>query len=260
VRIIRGGTGCASPALLTARRLCSLLLDLLYPRDCCGCGQLLSPGDDAAFCHQCLGRVRRADVGGCTVCGTPDIATAHPCPACTRQPPAFGQARAWAYYSTAAPERNPVGRAIWALKYGRRLDVGRRLGRELALARRYPPGQHDILIPVPLHPRRLRWRGFNHACVLAAPTARTLGIPLAARLLHRTRDTESQVTLTEPERHRNVRQAFSVPCRDRVAGSRVLLVDDVLTTGATANACATALRAAGARAVDVLTLALALRA
>jgi ComF family protein len=220
----------------------------------------LPAGDGAVFCRQCLGRVRRADAGGCPVCGTPDIAPAHPCPACARHPPAFRQARAWAYYSTTAPERNPVGRAIWTLKYGRRLDVGRRLGRELALARPYPPGQHDVLVPVPLHPRRLRWRGFNHACVLAAHTARTLGIPLAPGLLRRTRDTEAQVSLTEPERHRNVRQAFSVPRKDRVAGSRVLLLDDVLTTGATANACAAALLAAGARSVDVLALALALRA
>ncbi len=245
---------------MAAWRFGALLLDLLYPRDCCGCGDLLPPGDDAAFCHSCAPRVRRAEAAGCPVCGTPEIGTERPCPRCTRHPPAFRQARAWAYYSTAAPERNPVGRAIRALKYERRLDLGPRLGRQLAAARRYRTGEHDILIPVPLHVQRLRWRGFNHACVLALPTARDLGIPLAPHLLRRMHHTEPQVSLTEAERHLNVRGAFFVPDHGRVAGTRVLLLDDVYTTGATADACAAALLAAGARSVDVLTLALTLRA
>ncbi len=119
----------------------------------------------------------------------------------------------------------------------------------------FRPGEHDLVIPVPLHRDRLRWRGFNHAYFLAAPLARRLFLPLAATALCRKRATQPQVSLPERARLDNVRGAFGVPDYRRVAGRRILLVDDVYTTGATAAACAAALDRAGASVVDVLTLA-----
>jgi len=108
---------------------------------------------------------------------------------------------------------------------------------------------------VPLHPSRLRWRGFNQAALLAAPVARRLGCKLDVRSLIRVVATTPQTAKDIQTRRRNVRNAFAVRRPGRIANRRVLLVDDVMTTGATANECARTLRAAGARSVDVLTLA-----
>jgi ComF family protein len=116
-------------------------------------------------------------------------------------------------------------------------------------------GEHDLVVPVPLHRDRLRWRGFNHSCLLAAPLARRLSLPLAPTVVCRKRATQPQVSLPETRRLSNVRGAFGVPDHRRVAGRRILLVDDVYTTGATVAACATALDRAGAAVIDVLTLA-----
>ncbi len=151
-----------------------------------------------------------------------------------------------------------MARALWAFKYHGRTDIGWRLGTMLGMRCPFAPGEHDVVVPVPLHPARLRRRGFNQAWVLATPVARRLQVPIVGSRLRRVRPTASQVALPERDRRRNVRGAFVVVARRPVAGLRVLLVDDVFTTGATVAECARALSAAGAAAVDALTLARAM--
>jgi ComF family protein len=119
-------------------------------------------------------------------------------------------------------------------------------------------GDYDLIMPVPLHPSRLRWRGFNQAALLGNAVARRLGRPLDAGSLVRVRETDPQTGKNMRERRQNIRDAFAIRRPARIANRRVLLVDDVMTTGATVDECARTLLAAGARRVDVLTLARAL--
>jgi ComF family protein len=113
----------------------------------------------------------------------------------------------------------------------------------------------ELIVPIPLHPRRLRQRGFNQAVLLARPLGRMLGIATYPRVLKRVRNTPPQVNLKPEERRKNVRGAFAVSERQRVYGREVIVVDDVYTTGATVQECAKVLKKAGAEAVHVLTLA-----
>lgn len=147
--------------------------------------------------------------------------------------------------------------ALGRLKYGDRADLGPRLGRMMLPAAEHLRGQVDVVVPVPLHPRRLAERGYNQAALLARPVTRALGARSAPRALARYRNTPRQALLDRAERLANVRQAFAVSDRASILGARVLLVDDVRTTGATLDACAMALEAAGAR--DVIELVLAQR-
>jgi len=146
--------------------------------------------------------------------------------------------------------------AILLFKYGGRPSLGSHLGRLMAEAAGglCDPRQFDLLIPVPLHPSRERERGFNQAALLAKEVGSAWGRRVGQRLLHRVRATEAQ-SGRRPEREANVKGAFEVAQPDRVEGRRLLLIDDVFTTGATANECAKALLAAGAAEVAVFTLA-----
>jgi ComF family protein len=147
--------------------------------------------------------------------------------------------------------------AIHELKYRGRRRVARRLARALledAHAQDLVAGSH-VLVPVPLHPRRLRERGFNQASLIAREIGRQTGRPCGEGVLVRRRDTAAQTGLSAAARRRNVEGAFVVRRRALVAGQVVTLVDDVLTTGATAGACAWALRIAGAREVRLLSVA-----
>lgn len=170
-------------------------------------------------------------------------------------------ARALVPWTRAAHEDDPVGaayeyggplaRAITRMKYSDRPDLARPLGH--ALARGAPIARPDAIVPVPLHPKRLAERGFNQTALLARPLARLMGAPLVLRALVRTRDTPRQATLSRAARLQNVDGAF-IGSRV-VRGRRVLLVDDVCTTGATLRACIRALRAAGALEVAAFVLA-----
>jgi ComF family protein len=155
-------------------------------------------------------------------------------------------------YLPATTGLNALAAAVHALKYGRRRRVAAALGALLAM--RYPYAPEALLVPVPLHVNRLRSRGFNQALLLARALARHRGLEVAARALVRRRDTHMQPGLSAPDRRRNLRGAFAVREPARIAGRHVVLVDDVLTTGATADACATVLHAAGAARVDVFTV------
>jgi ComF family protein len=150
-------------------------------------------------------------------------------------------------------ESDPLKMVLQRYKYSRDVSLARPLGALLAERAPLPIGDYDVLMPVPLHIDRLRWRGFNQALLLAHRLAG--GVAVDAMSLQRVRPTVPQVELTETERRRNVAGAFRVARPDRVRGRRILLVDDVYTTGATVDECSRALLRAAARAVDVLVLA-----
>jgi ComF family protein len=155
------------------------------------------------------------------------------------------------------PYEGSLRTVLQAFKYRRR----RRLAGRLADALLSEPRVRELLTPdallapVPLHPSRERERGFNQSLLLARAVGRRTGLPVCARTLVRSRNTEAQTGLTAAERRRNVAGAFSVRHREAVAARTVILIDDVMTTGATTRACAMALRRAGAAEVRVLTVA-----
>jgi ComF family protein len=177
------------------------------------------------------------------------------CSSCLHHPPHFASARAAALYRPAHPGLNPpapLALAIQGLKYARRRALADALGQ--LLAERYPFAPSALLVPVPLHVTRLRERGFNQAVLLARRLARLRGLAVAPRALLRTRATRAQPGLTAGARRANLAGAFALRPGTALAGRAVVLIDDVLTTGATADACAAVLSAAGAARVDVYTV------
>lgn len=190
----------------------------------------------------------------CVRCGAPfeiDLGPDQSCAACIARPPVFDRARAALAYNDMS--RNIVLR----FKHGSDRSGLALMARWMVQAMPELVDSADLIIPTPLHYRRLLSRGFNQSLVLAAALSRNSGTPLAHHALKRVRATPSQAGLSAGGRKRNVRGAFVVSARGvkRVRGKRILLVDDVFTTGATAEACTRALRKAGAAHVDVATLA-----
>jgi ComF family protein len=221
------------------------------PDACAACDEVLEAGA-GAFCPGCAAEVLELDGPACVACGEPGAFPGGRCPRCRWLPPDF--AAAWAPFE----HEGAVARAIHRFKYQDRSDLARPLAG--ALARRWPPWlPRDgwTLVPVPLHPARFRERRYDQAGLLAAALGHRLGRPSAPAWLDRLRDTLHQVGLDEGQRAGNVRGAFAAP--PAVRGHRVVLVDDVLTTGATALEATRTLLAAGAAAVTVVTLARARR-
>ena len=214
-----------------------------------------SPG---TLCADCWERTDFLAPPCCDACGVPfefETAAGALCAACLRRPPAFDRARAVFRYDESSRT------LVLAFKHGDRTDAAPAFGEWLARAGAELLAECDLLVPVPLHWTRLFQRRYNQAALLAQAVARSSRLPVAPSLLVRCRRTPSQGGLSPAARRRNLRGAFAVPAR-AMAGledRRMLLIDDVLTTGATAGECAKALLAAGARGVDVLTLARVVR-
>jgi ComF family protein len=235
------------------------LLHLIFPTPCPICRRPLDTARRGPLCGACWQALERMPPAGCHRCGWPfpaegtaDGARRPLCQRCRETRDHFEIARAALRYREGGVARA----AILLCKHGGRLDLLRHLARLLAEegAARLTARDWDAVVPVPLHWRR-RWRrGFNQAEVLARVFGRRHGLRLLRWCLVRAHATPPQHG-DASARRRNVRDAFVVRGAARIAGRRVLLVDDVFTTGATANACAAALRAAGASAVGVLTLA-----
>jgi len=175
----------------------------------------------------------------------------HRCGGCRRHPPGFTYARSAAHYGDIVRE------ALHAFKFGGRRALAAPLGDLLAEMERssLPVPDPDLLVPVPLHPRRERQRGFNQASLLAGRLGRAWKLPVRTDVLVRTAPTSPQTELSAAARRTNVRGAFAVRRPELVTGRHVIVVDDILTTGSTATACATCLREGGAATVGVLTVA-----
>lgn len=173
------------------------------------------------------------------------------CGACRRRPPVFAYARAAVRYEDVARE------ALHAFKFGGHRALGAPLGDLLieAVEGRLPGGLPDLLVPVPLHPRRERERGFNQSRLLARRVGRAWGCPVRDDVLVRAVATPSQTTLDGAARRANVRHAFRLRRPELVAGRHIVLVDDILTTGATVSECVRCLGEAGPRTVGILTVA-----
>jgi len=210
-------------------------------------------------CAACLARIEPLPHRLCQVCGGP-IESAESgeerCARCIQHPPSFRRARAIARYRPAAEdEPGTLPALIRRHKYGLDQAVGRAIAEYLPGSLPLAREDYDVVMAVPLHWRRLWWRGFNQAALLGAEIARRLDLALDTAALVRVRWTAPQTARDQDERRRNVRRAFAVKHPGRVAGRRILLVDDVMTTGATADECARTLIQAGARRIDVFTLA-----
>jgi ComF family protein len=243
----------AQRTVALARRALTACADLIVPPCCLVCRTRI--GAHHLLCPACWREVHFIRPPLCDVLGIPlpfDVGERSVSAAALARPPAYDRARAVAHFSGA------MRTLVHQLKYADRHDARTLFGRWLAQAGGDLLPGIDMIVPVPLSRLRLFMRHFNQAAVLAAELARHTGVRMQPVVLRRTRWTKSQVGMTRDQRRRNIQGAFTVPRarRAEVAGHNVLLVDDVVTTGATVEACARALKRAGAARVDILALAL----
>ncbi len=228
------------------------VLDLLWPPQCLISREVVGATGEIAPDH--WKHLALIDAPFCAQCGLPFAYDPGPdavCPTCIAYPPAFDRARAPLAYGPA------TSKMLVQFKWGDRMDGVKTFAAWMARAAGPSLREADLVVPVPLHVTRLLSRRFNQSALLARQLARVLDVELSVDLLIRTRRTPRQMGKNHKQRHLNVAKAFALrPARRADAKDRhVLLVDDVLTTGATVNACADALKQAGARQVDVVTLA-----
>jgi len=244
----RPGTGAAS---LGFRRLVASLADLLLPPVCVACHTRIE--GHGLLCGDCWSRIDFIAPPVCARLGVPlPYDTGEPClsAAAIADPPVYDRARAVARYFSTMRE------LIQGFKYGDRHEGLALFGRWMAAAGSELIAGADLIVPVPLYRSRLWSRRFNQSAMLAKRVGRLAGVPVDCFLLARVKRTPSQVGLTAAQRRRNVAGAFQVTCaRAHIQGKRIIVVDDVITTGATADACARTLKRAGAARVDVLALA-----
>jgi ComF family protein len=226
-------------------RLAAALLNVLYPSACPVCSGPSDSLSHCPICSICWAAIRRHDGPSCRVCARP-LASEHAglCGDCLREPPPFSRVITYGPYSDVLKE------ALHLLKFSSVKRLSRPLG--LLLAGLEMP-EVDFIVPVPLSGRELRRRGFNQTLLISRTLSRTTGIPLCQRLLHKKRETPPQVSLPRRERLLNLRGAFEA--REKLNGERVLIVDDVVTTGATVRECSRAIIKAGAAEVFVAALA-----
>lgn len=250
-------------------------LDLIFPPVCLGCGIGLPSSRPPLFCAACADEVQLLAPPLCSCCGRPLAGggvddpppardhgnsalaaapaprPAHHCGACLLKPPRFEKARAAVLYAGEA-----VTKSIQTCKYQGDLAP---LATFATLARQAPAlgelDDCDLILPVPLHPQRLRQRGFNQALLLARCFFPEQKAKINGELLLRQRPTATQTGMSGGQRRRNLRGAFAVARPELVRQQRILLIDDVFTTGSTVNECAKVLTAAGAARVQVMTLA-----
>jgi competence protein ComFC len=221
-------------------------LDWVFPPSCAGCGRV-----GLRWCDACQGNVRLTAGNLCPCCGEPET-NASLCRGCLADPPEYQSVRSYGDFS------GPLREALHRLKYQRDVGAGEALSKHLIELYNHLNWNVDVVTPVPLSSTRIRQRGYNQAGVLARPLAYSIQKPYRPAAIWRTRETQSQVSLSRQERKANVNGAFKAD-EGLVRGKTILVIDDVATTGSTINACAKALRHAGASAVFGLTLARAVQ-
>jgi ComF family protein len=246
------------------------LVSVFFPGGCRLCEQLLTRASRLPICEECLGAFPALPARVCSVCGSPalpvtTLADAAPegdasaggearkCLDCTQRVYRFERARSYAAY------RGALVRAVVLLKFERIEPLAAYFGERVASIARRDALAGDIVVPVPLHRARERERGFNQAELIAREVAKRLGLPFKPILLMRTKARPDKHILSNEERWRIVRGAFATRPGSQVDNKRVLLIDDVMTTGATLDACSKALLEAGAKSVIGLTVARAVR-
>ncbi len=251
------GSNRTPPLAGTARRILTPVLDALLPHRCLACGTLVEAA--GVLCPDCWLGIETIGPPRCEACGLPfefDLGAGTLCGDCARERPTFGRARAALIY-------NDRSRGlVLAFKHADRTEAAVPFARWMIRAGEALVTEGPVVVPVPLHWTRLFARRYNQAALLALAIGRETGLEVTVDALIRRRRTPSQGRLSRSARRRNVAGVFAVapvrrPC---IEGRRVLLVDDVMTTGATVAACAKVLLRAGAQSVDVLTLARVVRA
>lgn len=230
-----------------ARDICSGLLDLIYPPHCLVCGR---DGDDY-LCAECIEKIDTIEAPYCRKCGIPGGPEDFYCLDCRIREYEFEQACSAGTYD------GVLRQAIHALKYDLHLVMAAPLADVMARCfyRTYFARRVDLVIPVPIHRSRMVDRGFNQSAELARRFCAGVGLPIEANILVKRRRTKHQVDLPQDQRAVNVEGVFAIRDRAKVAGKRILLVDDVFTTGSTINEAAKTLRAAGASEILAYTLA-----
>lgn len=236
------------PARVTffAYRLFWGVVDLFFPPVCSGCGKL-----GVAWCDECHHKAPRLPDVVCDVCGRPHAGRQQPlCISCNTSRPAFSQMRSWAVF------KPPLQNALHSMKYRRNVGLGLALAKAITPQLKALNWEIDTVVPIPLSKQRITERGYNQVATFAYPLAMMNGWEYDPHALHRVRHTRSQVGLTREQRRENVRQVFCVQAK--IQGKRVLLLDDVITTGATVTEAARALQEGGAKDVFVYSVAQAL--
>ncbi len=244
------------------RAVCQALASVVFPAPCRICERALDTGSVIPFCGECVAALRQTlPQPLCALCGRPIVSPSVAegispprCHLCRRDIYGFDLARSFGAYT---PQ---MSRAILLLKYGNVVPLGNWFARLLITLVAGSPADFaaDAVVPVPLDRGRLRERGYNQAGLIAKPLAGLLGIPFRSALILRTRPRPNLLRLTRRERWETVRGAYATHKAAQVDNLRVLLVDDVFTTGATLDACSRVLKGAGAARVVGLTVARAI--
>lgn len=230
-----------SNLIVALQQACGALLTRMLPQDCFVCG---TNAGACVLCPHCEAALPRLAAARCPVCAI-DSPEGAVCGRCLASRPHYDAAHA------AFPYAFPIRELVHAFKFEARFAVGRYLAQALPAA--LPAAVFDCVVPAPLHPRRLAQRGFNQALLLAEPLAHALHTPLLRDALRKTRLVPAQAGLPLDERRRNLRGALRA--RQRFDGQRVLVVDDVMTSGTTLDEIAATLKAAGAARVEALVVA-----
>ncbi len=230
-------------------------LHVIFPATCASCDSALWNDSVPFFCHTCWESLTPLSGPCCPHCGVPYISSvtlthspAHECGACRSKSPAFTQT--WSLFQY----QSPLKEAIILFKYRGKRSLTKSLIQKMIPALPALP-KIDLLIPVPLHPARLREREYNQSHLLAHGLSQHLQVPLLISCLLRIRPTVPQTSLTKKQRLTNLHRAFSVNDSSHIQGKHILLIDDVFTTGTTLHECAKTLRKAGSGPVYGLTLA-----
>ncbi len=228
----------------TIRTCARWALDFALPPRCAGCGIIVA--EVHSFCPDCWKQIEFLGEGGCKACGIPLASTdADTCAACLAKPPRIARTRAAVAY-------DELSRSLAIrLKYGRKVGIAKTMARYM-LPLVNQDGGDRLIVAVPLHRGRLWWRGFNQSALVAQELSGILGIPADPFALRRIRRTPPLKGMSAIQRRKAVAGAFRVRDENAVAGRTVILVDDVVTTGSTAEACARALKRAGAAQVELV--------